>query len=904
MTIFSNKILFTVCLLQVLNAYSSVRADEPQNAQYMENSPLAVHIRDVPDEPKEEPQQMTSEDLQGLPEPKENSAPDGTLNNSDGSADETGNPQLQKKNKSENTGHEGSPEQPETAGTVSQSDTAGGTGEGSPENEKNGEPEEDNSETIIYSDVDFDSASYLDGLFINNFFEQHDSPNQMEKVLRLKRVIYIDPDLDFDNYTFVGYQGILEPPEFGTITESDRRLTYVMDDLSKLQTKNGIAPLSDNFTLFRYETDEHLVTTRVEVRVTVYFSFDPLSIKQWYIRNHGLDTYEVSTRNYEKGLFPRRGYSSEGEPSLDLNILPVWKKGITGRGTEVVVFDTGVDPNNPDLVNKIIKGKARDLSGYLYPIDFTSGNSHGTRVAGIIGAEARNFLGVRGIAYDAGLIPVIPNYRDIYALNYSFPYYMEPEKNQIFSSSIGAEPGSIDNFMDETDRDEKKYILKYLKKNAVINQSIGNYYSAWYREKEHESGKIRFYYTACRFYNVGCQYSQISSMGIFPVVNGIAACDSNGHHSYYSNASASNLVTAFGGTRNDTTDGLINYSRGIMTTDLTGLTNGTTGIYCSLLSKNSMLREFCDGSADENYNGDYTSEMNGTSAATPMVSAVAALIRQVNPKLTWADIRDILIKSSSHDNLASYMATSDKYNIWFEDGANLIIEDEAVTNGAGYRFSNLFGFGLIDAEKAVRIAAKYKAGNLKKINDIYMNPTVLKLDSLQFRPADNVADALTITTVNNGKKGKISQVALVISPEIFAELMDGNDGCDSVIAYYRKGSYYENNYLSESCRHSDLTFVQIEIISPAGTKSIVKSLGSIVTYVVEPSHPWELFSNAFYGENGNGNWQIRIITSRGERSTNLSSDEQEIVVSRNRSADREIAVTGKLKLFPLVSGEK
>ena len=54
------------------------------------------------------------------------------------------------------------------------------------------------------------------------------------------------------------------------------------------------------------------------------------------------------------------------------------------------------------------------------------------------------------------------------------------------------------------------------------------------------------------------------------------------------------------------------------------------------------------------------------------------------------------------------MATSDKYNIWFEDGANLIIEDEAVTNGAGYRFSNLFGFGLIDAEKAVRIAAKYK----------------------------------------------------------------------------------------------------------------------------------------------------------------------------------------------------
>jgi hypothetical protein len=73
---------------------------------------------------------------------------------------------------------------------------------------------------------------------------------------------------------------------------------------------------------------------------------------------------------------------------------------------------------------------------------------------------------------------------------------------------------------------------------------------------------------------------------------------------------------------------------------------------------------------------------------------------------------------------------------------------------------------------------------------------------------------------------------------------------------------------------------------------------------VDPDNPWELFSNAFYGEKAQGNWQVRIIFSRGERSTRLTSEDREIVVTANRSADRVITVPAVLKLFPLVSGEK
>jgi len=43
---------------------------------------------------------------------------------------------------------------------------------------------------------------------------------------------------------------------------------------------------------------------------------------------------------------------------------------------------------------------------------------------------------------------------------------------------------------------------------------------------------------------------------------------------------------------------------------------------------------------------DYTDCFNGTSAAAPMVSGVAALILQANPELGWRDVHAILAHSA------------------------------------------------------------------------------------------------------------------------------------------------------------------------------------------------------------------------------------------------------------------
>lgn len=79
---------------------------------------------------------------------------------------------------------------------------------------------------------------------------------------------------------------------------------------------------------------------------------------------------------------------------VKLNIKNLHDKGITGRGVNIVVLDTGIDGNHPDL----------EVASHM---DFTGTGiqdrvGHGTHVAGIISAENNN-LGMMGVAFDCNL---------------------------------------------------------------------------------------------------------------------------------------------------------------------------------------------------------------------------------------------------------------------------------------------------------------------------------------------------------------------------------------------------------------------------------------------------------------------------------------------------------------------
>ncbi|MBD1909112.1 MULTISPECIES: S8 family serine peptidase [unclassified Leptolyngbya] len=141
----------------------------------------------------------------------------------------------------------------------------------------------------------------------------------------------------------------------------------------------------------------------------------------------------------------------------------------------------------------------------------------------------------------------------------------------------------------------------------------------------------------------------------------VAALTHTGVYTAYSNPGASLLVSAFGGEpERGGTDGIV-------TTDRPGFPGYTSG--------------------------NYTGTFNGTSSAAPMVTGIIALMLEANPNLGYRDIQEILAYSARQTDTSNpTWQTNGAYN-W---------------NGGGLRTSTDYGFGLVDAHAAVRLAETWQ----------------------------------------------------------------------------------------------------------------------------------------------------------------------------------------------------
>ncbi len=86
---------------------------------------------------------------------------------------------------------------------------------------------------------------------------------------------------------------------------------------------------------------------------------------------------------------------------IDIKAPDAWPRG-RGAGVSVAVISTGI-ARHDDLVNKLDGGF--DLSGGATNDPNVDDNGQGTRLAGIVGAETDNGIGIAGVAPDARLIP-------------------------------------------------------------------------------------------------------------------------------------------------------------------------------------------------------------------------------------------------------------------------------------------------------------------------------------------------------------------------------------------------------------------------------------------------------------------------------------------------------------------
>ena len=143
--------------------------------------------------------------------------------------------------------------------------------------------------------------------------------------------------------------------------------------------------------------------------------------------NYDLKTGDVETQltpddtRYDELWGLHNTGQTGGTADADIDAPEAWD--ITTGNSHIVVgvTDTGVDYTHPDLINNMwvnpgeIAGNGidDDGNGYvddIYGYDFINGdgdpmddNSHGTHVAGTIGAEGNNNLGVVGVAQDVSI---------------------------------------------------------------------------------------------------------------------------------------------------------------------------------------------------------------------------------------------------------------------------------------------------------------------------------------------------------------------------------------------------------------------------------------------------------------------------------------------------------------------
>jgi parallel beta-helix repeat protein len=99
------------------------------------------------------------------------------------------------------------------------------------------------------------------------------------------------------------------------------------------------------------------------------------------------------------------GGEKAGKKGVDIGIIRAWEAGFTdSRDVAVIVIDSGIDLEHPDLIDNLLK---------VYSYDFVRGDEapednigHGTFITGIIGAKGNNGQDISGISWQSTMIPL------------------------------------------------------------------------------------------------------------------------------------------------------------------------------------------------------------------------------------------------------------------------------------------------------------------------------------------------------------------------------------------------------------------------------------------------------------------------------------------------------------------
>ncbi|XP_078676310.1 proprotein convertase subtilisin/kexin type 7-like [Branchiostoma floridae x Branchiostoma belcheri] len=372
---------------------------------------------------------------------------------------------------------------------------------------------------------------------------------------------HISNELSLQN---LGQVGLLED-HFLLVHEEYHRTMEILEH--RLEHSRGITAALRRHPCVEW-SEQQFIHSRVKRDLTLKFQ-DPYYRLQWHLHNR----------------------DSTG---MDLNVLNVWKKNITGAGVTVAVIDDGIEWTNPDLRNNYSPEGSFDLNSNdpdpMPEFDTKGQNHHGTRCAGEIAAVANSVCAV-GVAFHAKIsgIKILdgPMTDNLEAAAFNKNMHI----NDVYSCSWGPD-------------DDGKTIdgPHYLARKALLYGVTGGRqgYGSIFVVASGNGGSS----------GDNCNYDGYAN-SIYTVT--IGAVDENGGIPYYAESCSSMLAVTF--SSGDS------FHKGIVTTDWqmgkgTGCTTGHSG----------------------------------TSAAAPLAAGMVALMLQVRPCLTWRDVQHIIVLTAKMIN--------------------------------------------------------------------------------------------------------------------------------------------------------------------------------------------------------------------------------------------------------------
>ncbi|MGN7767290.1 S8 family serine peptidase [Stenotrophomonas sp. 22692] len=527
---------------------------------------------------------------------------------------------------------------------------------------------------------------------------------------------------------------------------------------------------------------------------------DPLAGRQWHLLNTGQavlgDTLPVAGN--------------------DLNVDGLFRNGIRGQGVTIAIVDDGLQIAHPDLAANVaaVAGKNfANQSNNPSPSNPDRDN-HGTMVGGIAGAVGSNNLGVRGVASAAtlkGFNFLASNAQGNSNSNIEYSWWDGAEVADVgvFNNSWGSSPGNPNLPLAYSQNDITAYEQAMSGtrggRGGIYVKAAGNNHNNGARS---DGTDICSADTKNR--NTGCiPAGRDPRNNLFNVIT-VAAVRADGVRSSYSSTGSALWVSGFGGEngwQRQVVPGqlAIRYDPAILTTDVTGCAQGS--------NKNTSLRNTLDGdqsAIDSTCN--YTGKMNGTSAATPMVSGVAALLLETNPNLSYRDVKYILATTATRND-------PNRAAVTHSDGRVLV--PGWTVNAAGRAYSNWYGFGVVNAARAVEVAEN-------------------------FQSLGALVDSGWRNTTRTVAIGNTSAAAARLT----FQLANGARNIESVQLGFR-------------VNHSNTRQLQFVLVSPSGTRSVVQpaftAIGSGLNGVQRNFTNWDLLSsNAFLDENATGTWTLEV----------------------------------------------